>query len=119
MNNIIRWIPDVEPMLDQRRLAHGHAGCLERTKWPRPGAGGGSESNSSRQHDAEKHATQTGGPAKLVAIAQKRNLGMHCNSQHCQPVPPSIDKLPIVMSARRKSVWPPPLVGFKGHVRKI
>ena len=30
-------------------------------------------------HAAEKRATQTGGPAKLVAIAQKRSNGMHCD----------------------------------------
>ena len=63
-------------MLDQRRQAHGHAGCLVRPTWPRPGAGGGSESVSSRHLAAEKRATQTGGPAKLVAIAQKRSIGI-------------------------------------------
>ena len=56
----------------------------------------------------------------------------HCTSisgsrsQHCQPVPPPVDKLPIEKTGeapvwclqtlinlwRRKSVWPPPLVGF-------
>ena len=34
---------------------------------------------ASRQHAAGKRATQTGGPAKLVAIAQKRSNGMHCD----------------------------------------
>ena len=66
-------------MLDQRRQAHEHAGCLARPTWPRPGAGGCSESVSSRQLAAEKRATQTGGPAQLVAITQKRSIGMHCN----------------------------------------